>query len=84
MTVDKLPSVEPNTMLYEVWAQAEPEDEALIKLGNLTTTSEIVGTLDGDEKLFFQHQKMEDDITLKPEWSEYISDEALIKCPYTN
>jgi len=31
----------------------------------------------GDEQLFFRHQKMNDDIKLKPEWEKYTA-----KCPF--
>jgi hypothetical protein len=38
------------------------------KLGTMTTTSKCVQSLFGDDKLFFRHQRMEEDFALKPEW----------------
>ena len=49
-----------------------PEDlggtETLI--GALVTASEITTSNWGDEHMYFRHQRMEEDLTIRPEWKE--------------
>ena len=40
-------------------------------IGTLVTTSETIKSFYGDDKLYFRHQRAEDDIKLKPEWEDY-------------
>tara|TARA_Y100000991_G_scaffold57441_1_gene42079 strand:+ start:185 stop:1009 length:825 start_codon:yes stop_codon:yes gene_type:complete len=48
--LEKVPS---NTVLYDVFSQEEPDQEAL-KVATLVTRSEFISSKFGDEKLFFQ------------------------------
>ena len=41
------------------------------RIGTLVTNSESVTSKYGDEVLFFRHQRVEDDVALKPEWKDY-------------
>ena len=41
------------------------------KIGTLVTDSETTRSYYGDEKLLFRHQKLEDDLELRPEWAEH-------------
>ena len=56
--------------IYDVFAISDPEStsEEQLKIAELTTDSPIYFTLTGDNFLFFRHQKMEDDVALRPEW----------------
>ena len=37
----------------------------------MVTQSECVTSYFGDEHLFFRHQRMDDDLKLRPEWEPY-------------
>ena len=59
------------TSLYRMVAHSDPEDIDGTELGNMVvadgggcTTSKF-----GDEHLTFQHQRIEDDAEIKPEWA---------------
>ena len=64
------------TKLYTVKAHKTPEDVEGVVLGDLVTTDACAsGSLFGDTKLSFQHQWIEEDVALRPEWSAgYLSD----------
>ena len=62
------------TPIYSLKAHSEPADKQGTFLGNIVvdgcTTSKF-----GDERLFFQHQRIEEDIALKPDWkAAYMTD----------
>ena len=65
------------TSLYRMVAHSDPEDIEGTELGNMVvadgggcTTSKF-----GDEHLHFRHQRIEDDIKIKPEWANsYLAD----------
>ena len=40
-------------------------------IGELVTASETVKSFYGDDRLFIRHQRAEDDIALKPEWTDH-------------
>ena len=42
-------------------------------IGTLVTTSETIKSFYGDDMLLIRHQRVEDDIKLKPEWENYYS-----------
>lgn len=92
--LDKLSAIRGGVHLFDVFAKASPgEGEDLVKLGTMTTTSQCHRSLFGDEKLFFQHQRMEDDFKLKPDWiaevkakniegcNDFSDDGSKFKCP---
>jgi len=56
-----------NTPLFTVYAKPSPKSAEII-FGKITTTSQCTTSKHGDEKLFFKHQRMEDDLKLRPEW----------------
>ena len=41
------------------------------KIGTLVTTSESVTSNYSDDMMLFRHQRAEDDIKVKPEWTDY-------------
>jgi hypothetical protein len=65
---DQLKTIQSGTILYDVYAVATP-DAAEVKIGSLRTTSPFVTSHWGDEKLFFQHSFMDDDLAVHPEWT---------------
>jgi len=72
----KLAAIGSNTPLFDVYAYADPEDDAPMKLGTMTTTTQCVNSLFGDTKMFFQHQRIEDDWALQPGWLKSIDAES--------
>lgn len=58
----------PDTVLYEVYAQATPYSDALSPIGSLILRSPCYTSAFGDKSLFMQHVRMEKDLALRPEW----------------
>ena len=63
--IDKIPA---GTELYSFIAHANPDDIDGFELAKLVVVDGCYPSKYGDEKLFFQHQRIEEDIELKPEW----------------
>jgi len=67
----ELATIKAGTKLFDVYTVADPAHEKAGKrtfLGSLSTTSQCHQSLFGDQKLFFRHQRMEEDFALRPEW----------------
>ena len=61
--------------IYKFMAHSGPEDNEGIELGKIIAVDGCTTSKFGDEHLFFQHQRIEDDIILKPEWeSSYLTE----------
>ena len=70
-------TIQPGTNLYTLKAHSSPEDTEGTVLGQVTTTDKCVSSNFGDTRMFFQHQRIEEDKELRPEWAaEYDA-----KCP---
>ena len=66
---DYMSKVTPGTMLYEVWAKESPRTAEKVLIGKVTTKSELISSEYGDKELFFQHQDINEDFVLRPEWN---------------
>jgi hypothetical protein len=77
---DYLSTIVPGTTLYEVWGMSSPSAEKVL-IGKLTTTSELISSLYGDKELFFQHQNINEDFKLRPEWKKVNTNKNY--CPFT-
>lgn len=55
------------TNLYNVYAQEGPRTDYEM-LGKLTLASDFVASTFGDEKLFFRHQRIEEDWQIRQDW----------------
>lgn len=67
----ELSAIPAGTTLFEVYTYASPADKLAGKkalLGSLSTTSQCVQSLFGDNQMYFRHQRMEEDFALAPEW----------------
>ena len=72
--------IKTGTKLYTVVAYQSPDDSAGVTLGDLVVSDDCVGGSSfGDTKLFFKHQWIEDDVALRPQWSD-----ALLSDCYCN
>ena len=56
-----------DTVIYHLVAHANPGDVAGTEIGKISV-SECTTSTFGDEMLFFQHQRVEEDIKLNPSW----------------
>jgi hypothetical protein len=87
--IEKVPA---NSKLFSLYGMDKPAElggkESYI--GDLVLDGTLTASKWADENLFFRHQKMEDDIALKPEWKPYVGTWGVgdlfsnleQKCPY--
>ena len=64
--LDTLKAVPADSTLYDVYALDAPGGKQ-INIGTLELEGKLITSNFADDKLFFRHQKMEDDIKLRPE-----------------
>lgn len=65
--LSNLASIPSGTKLFDVEARPTPH-ASLQHIGTVTLTSQLAQSKWGDEQFFIQHQNMEDDFALHPEW----------------
>lgn len=53
------------------WTAPEELGGEELYIGDIITDSEMTTSYFGDEHFFVRHQRAEDDIALKPEWTDY-------------
>ena len=64
-------NIAPGSKLYTLTAMQSPDDVEGIYLGDLVSDGQCVtGSNFGDNKLFFKHQWINEDINLRPEWRD--------------
>ena len=83
--VDQLTQIPKNVNLYDIYAYDKPRQlggkESLI--GTLKLEGQLIKSSWGDQRLFFRHQKMSDDLEIHPEWKPYVRSYKLGGlCPY--
>ena len=70
---DYLQTIPANSTLFNIYAMDQPVElggtETLI--ASMVTASTMVTSYWGDEHMFFRHQRMDDDLKLRPEWEPY-------------
>lgn len=65
--LSNLASIASGTKLFDVEARASPGAETQ-HIGTISLTSQLKQSQWGDEQFFIQHQNMEDDFAIHPEW----------------
>jgi len=65
--LSNLASISAGTKLFDVEARPSPH-AALQHIGTISLTSQVQQSKWGDEQFFIQHQNMEDDFAIHPEW----------------
>lgn len=62
--------------LFDVFALDEPEElgGTEIQIGHIETTSKVVQSMYGDTRLFFRHQRFEEDLAVRPHWREWVQE----------
>ena len=63
--VDNIPA---GTEIYRFIAHANPDDAEGTELAKMAVVDGCFPSKYGDEKLFFRHMDIEEDIALRPEW----------------
>ena len=74
----KIPS---GTKFYTIKASQSPEDIEGFALGEVVTIDDCVSSFYGDTKMFFKHQWIEEDIALRPEWSDAYYEDCYCNIP---
>ena len=69
----QLATLPPQQHLYTMYARSAPGAQPE-EIGELVSSSTFTQSTFGDEKLFFKHQKMEEDIALRPEWETLMAE----------
>ena len=71
--LNDLNSIPAGSHLYNIYAEDKPCEIGGTEqyIGKIIVTSEIVSSLWGDTHLKFRHQRMNDDLALRPEWFPY-------------
>jgi hypothetical protein len=64
--IDQLKTLEPMT-LFDIYAEEQPYGKAN-KIGRLDITTKTTTSIFSDNTLFFQHERFDDDLLLRPQW----------------
>jgi hypothetical protein len=67
--IEQIKGIPTGTVLYDVYAVDQPNGEAKL-IGSLRTKSDFITSRVGDEKLFFRHNYMDEDLQSHPEWEK--------------
>jgi hypothetical protein len=68
-------TITPGTVVYDLFGVEGPEEDSQEwYLGFFTVTGPVVRSAYADRKLFFRHQKFEDDLNLRPEWKALVEE----------
>ena len=65
--IDEIPN---GTELYSFIAHADPKDFGGTELAKLVIVDGCYPSRYGDERLFFKHQRVEEDMELRPDWKK--------------
>ena len=68
--LDRFAEIPTNSTLYTIKGYESPSDEKGVDLGEMINTGKCLTSYFGDRKLNFYHQRIEEDIALKPEWEK--------------
>ena len=78
--LDQFRKIPVGTKLYTIKAMQSPNNP-IEYLGNLVTADECVSSKFGDTEMFFKHQWIEEDIALRPEWTDHYSKDCYCNAP---
>jgi hypothetical protein len=73
---EQLQTIQPGSTLYKVFAVDKPDwsnsphwhGEEKQEIGKIVLGSTLVTSLWGDEHMYFRHQRMDEDLSVHPEW----------------
>jgi len=67
----QLATIRSGTALFDIYAESRPHADA-VKIGTVRTKSAFTTSKFGDKDLFFQHNYVEEDLEVHPEWKKDI------------
>lgn len=72
--VSQLNSIPHDSKLYNVYGMTNPKEleGKEILIGTLQLEGGLIPSRWADEKLFFRHQRADDDLKLRPDWEPYM------------
>ena len=79
--MDQFKKITVGTNLYTFKAHNGPDDTEGLLLGDVIIQEECVSSFYGDTKMFFKHQWIEEDVTLRPGWSESYYNDCYCNLP---
>ena len=70
---EQLASIPLATNLWDIYAMDKPVElgGTEMKIGQMILNSQLTTSNWGDEHMYFRHERMEDDLALRPEWEPY-------------
>ena len=70
---EDLASIPSGSTLWNIYAMDKPQELGGTEkqIAKMVTASECTTSLFGDDHLYFRHQRMDDDLKLRPEWEQY-------------
>ena len=69
------------TRFYNIKANRSPNDQEGFNLGEVVSNDDCISSLYGDTKMFFKHQWIEEDVALRPGWSESYYNDCYCNLP---
>ena len=68
-----LQTIPAGSTVFNIHAMDQPEELGGVeqKIGSFVLASTMVTSYWGDEHMYFRHQRMDDDLVIKPEWEPY-------------
>jgi len=68
-----LATISQGSVLYDIFALDAPTElgGTELRIGQIVTKSPFTSSNWGDEHLYFRHERMDDDLAIKPEWTPY-------------
>lgn len=82
--LDEFATIPAGTKLFTVYAWSAPAElgGTEMEIGSINITSQFTTSNWGDEKIYFRHQRMTDDLAIHPEWEHYVPKfEGMFKKP---
>ena len=72
--IDIFAKIPAGTKLWTVYGMSAPEElgGTEMEIGSINSTSQFTSSLWGDDKIYFRHQRMAEDLKYHPEWDHYV------------
>ena len=70
---EQLKAIPQGSWLYDVYAMDQPVELGGTEsyIARIWTKSELTTSYWGDDHMYFRHERMDDDLKLRPEWEKY-------------
>ena len=75
--LNNLASIPKGGKLYTIRGYENPNDKVGVNLGEMITTEDCTTSYFGDTRLAFKHQRVDEDIALRPEWHDALQTDCI-------